>query len=248
MRREPIMSGTASCRAAHHGRGGHHHHDRAVLAHDGDVGAGAEHVVGRAQQLGADEHGQQAAGEEEQEDADRVLPTRPPCGRRSCGSSAPRSSRAGRARARSRGSWPAGSSARRCRAIHPTTPNTARARWRRRSDRRRPRPVVAAGDDVAEPVADEIADHAAGHGPQDVGSQPGRAAPRPGDAWRVPTSSSPGYSNSSASVVSMAMAVHPRLGKRVALARRAVALMSTAPFGCGAPYVSTFEYGSTLSG
>ena len=55
------------------GRGGHHHHDRAVLADDGDVGARPEDVVRRAEQLGADEHGEESAGEEEQEDADGVL-------------------------------------------------------------------------------------------------------------------------------------------------------------------------------
>ena len=44
-----------------------------MLADDGDVGARAEDVVGRAQQLGADEHGEQAPGEEEQQDADGVL-------------------------------------------------------------------------------------------------------------------------------------------------------------------------------
>ena len=44
-----------------------------MLRDDRDVGAWPEHVVGRAQQLGADHHREEPTGEQEQEDADRVL-------------------------------------------------------------------------------------------------------------------------------------------------------------------------------
>ena len=45
-----------------------------MLADERDVDPGTEDVAGRAEQLGADEHGEQPAGEEEQQDADGVLP------------------------------------------------------------------------------------------------------------------------------------------------------------------------------
>ena len=42
---------------------------------------GTEYVVRRTQQLGPDRHGEEAAGEEEEQHADHVLHARRPCGR-----------------------------------------------------------------------------------------------------------------------------------------------------------------------
>ena len=61
--------------------------------------------------------------------------------------------------------------------IHPTTPNASPRTMATSFCPELLDLLVAAGDDVAEPVADEVADDAAGHGPEDVRSQPGRAAP-----------------------------------------------------------------------
>ena len=44
-----------------------------MLADDRDVGPGTEDVVRRAEQLRPDQHGQEATGEQEQEDPDGVL-------------------------------------------------------------------------------------------------------------------------------------------------------------------------------
>ena len=53
----------------------HHHHDRPVLADDRYVGARTEDVVGGGEQLGPDRHGEQPAGEEEEQHAEQVLQT-----------------------------------------------------------------------------------------------------------------------------------------------------------------------------
>ena len=194
------------------GRGSHHHHDRAVLADDGDVGPGPEGVVGRAEQLGPDEHGEQAAGEEEQQDADGVLHpddlvvvghaevAHPALLRGSRRELVPEHLGQGVIQGTDAG--------------HPT--EDPQGEPEHDGDVVLPRALdvlVAAGDDVAQPVPDEVADDATGHGPEDIGTQPVRAPPDPGSRSGVPSSSSPGYSNSP-TVVSMAMAGFPLVESR----------------------------------
>ena len=100
---EPVAEG------AHDDGRGHHHHDRPVLADHRDVGAGPDDVVGRVQQLGADGHRQQAAGEEEQEAPRWRTAARRPCGPATARSSGSSSSTAPGEEARARRSWRAGS-------------------------------------------------------------------------------------------------------------------------------------------
>ena len=138
---------------------------------------GPNDVVGRAQQLGADEHGQQAAREEEEQDADHVLH---PDNLVVVGHAEVAHPALLRRVRRELVAEDLGQ-----RVVEPADAShpADHAEGQAEDDGDVVLPGVldlgvAAGDDVAQPVADQVADDATRHGPDDVRLQPGRTAPR----------------------------------------------------------------------
>ncbi len=198
-------------------------------------------MAGRAEQLGADEHGEQPAGEEEQQHADGVLVAHHLVVVRHAEVAHP--TLLGRHRDRlvpqdfgQRIGEPAD-------AGHPTDHSEHQAEH----DGHVVLPGVLdlgvpACDDVAEPVADQVADDGARHGPQHVRAQPGRAAP-----WR--------HQGGLFADVLLARVlelvdlggVNRHTGAPssrqvgVVLVRGDARSCQPAPWACGAPYCSIFE-------